>query len=256
MSILADQISKDIPVNSNISLYWLGGAGYIIKAANLTIGLDIYLSDSCSNEKDDFKRLVPPPLAPEEIELDYLLATHEHGDHFDTESIDKIINKNTNTKLIGPGTVVKIAQELGIDKERLIKLDRNESIELGKMKIAGVFSDHGKHSPDAIGVIIEINQKSIYFTGDTCYRPDISQLVPIKMGIKLLIVPINGKFGNPDAKDASYIAAWVKPEIVIPCHFWMFKEHGGDPGDFVKYCREIAPLSKIIIPAIGERVTF
>jgi len=66
-------------------------------------------------------------------------------------------------------------------------------------------------------------------------------------------VPINGK-GNPDPKDASYITGWVKPEKVIPSHFWMFAEHGGDPGAFMEHCRSIAPASEIIIPSIGEKI--
>lgn len=256
MSELAEQIKRDAPPEDKIFLYWLGGVGYIIKSADITIGLDIYLSDSCRNEKNDFKRLVPPPLNAGELRLDYLIATHEHGDHFDIGSIHEIVNKKARTKLIGPGAVMNMAKELGLGEDSLIRLDRNDSLEIGDMKITGVLSDHGEYSPDAIGVIIEIGGKRIYFTGDTCYRPDLPELIPIKGKIDLLLVPINGKFGNPDAKDASYITAWVKPEIVIPCHYWMFKEHGGDPGEFVKWCPQVCPSAKIEVLALGEQFSF
>ena len=255
MSKLAERIKKDIPDKGVFFLYWLGGVAYIIKTSDMTIGLDLYLSDSCRNERDDFKRLVPAPVLAEELELDFLIATHEHNDHFDIGSIDGIINDKTKTRLIGPGTVMNMAkEEFGIDAKRLIRLDRNKNVEVNRLKISGVFSDHGEYSPDAIGVIIRIEGRSIYFTGDTCYRVDLPELIPIKGYIDLLIVPINGKYGNPDSKDAAYITAWVKPKTVIPCHFWMFKEHGGDPGAFIKYCSEIAPTSRILVPAIGEQL--
>ena len=253
---LAAQLIHEVIPGSKVSLYWLGGVGYIIKTNKITLGLDLYLSNSCMNKNGDFKRLIPSLMDAKDIELDYLIATHDHGDHFDVGSIQQFINDGTKTRLIGPDSVINAGKELGLAESKLVKLDRNEQIAVDGIKIRGVFADHGEYSPDAIGVIIEIEGKSIYFTGDTCYRVDFPQLVPIKDKIDLLIVPINGKFGNPDAKDASYITAWVKPQIVIPCHFWMFKEHGGDPGEFVKCCQEIAPSSKIVIPAIGEEFLF
>lgn len=256
MNDLSDRIIKDIPSGNEVCLYWFGGMGYIIKNKNHTIGLDIYLSDSCRNEKGDFKRLIPPPVKPQELKLDFLIATHDHGDHFDIGSIPLLLNEKTNTLLIGPVSVIESSKKMNINESKLIKLDRNETKSFNEIIFTGVFADHGKYSTDCIGIIINISKKSVYFTSDTCYRPDLPELIPIKDDIDVLIVPINGKFGNPDAKDASYITAWVKPKIVIPSHFWLFKEHGGDPGQFVDYCSVIAPDSRIEVLAIGEKFTF
>jgi L-ascorbate 6-phosphate lactonase len=252
MEGLAQRIMKKDAGAESVSLFWLGGAGFVFKYRDLVIGLDLYLSDSCRNDNGDFKRLVPPPVNAEDLELDYLISTHEHGDHLDTGSLSRLININTTTKLIGTGTVQKESLKLGISASRIIRLDRNESITLGQIKISAVFADHGNQSPDAIGVILELGGKRIYFTGDTCFRPDLHRLVPLNGDIDMLLVPINGKYGNPDSKDASYITAWVNPRTVIPCHYWLFKEHGGDPGEFAAVCREIAPGSNIAVLAIGE----
>ena len=253
---LAKKILEDKVHDKGVLLFWLGGAGYIIKNNSITIGLDIYLSNFCQNKKGDFKRLIPPPLEPEEIRLDYLVSTHTHGDHLDIGSLNKFINAKTYTKLIGPTSVIKVCKELDIDNTKLIKLDRGENIDIDNINIEAVFADHGKLAPDCIGVVIGIGEKNIYFTSDTSFSPVLLQLVNLKDKINLLIVPINGKFGNPDPIDASYITAWVKPDIVVPSHFWMFKEHGGDPGKFVRYCSEIAPMAKIEVLAIGEGLFF
>ena len=31
--------------------------------------------------------------------------------------------------------------------------------------------------------------------------------------------------------------------MAIPCHFWMFAEHGGSPAQFLDACKELAPES-------------
>jgi len=252
---LAKKILKNTASRNEVLLYWLGGSGYIIKNNIITIGLDIYLSNSCQKADEVYKRLVPPPLSPEDIKLDYLIASHSDGDHLDIGSLDKFISDKTDTKIIGPDSVIKRCKGLGIARERLIRLNRGEKIKINSLKLKAVFADHGEISPDCIGIIIHLSGKNIYFTSDTCYRPDLPELVNLNEKIDLLIVPINGKY-NPDFKDASYIAAWVKPEIVIPTHFWMFKEHGGEPGKFVEFCSQVAPGVKILIPAIGESIYF
>lgn len=251
---LAKKLLMEKPVKGNLDFYWLGGISFIIKSSEMTVGLDLYLSNACMAKDGSFKRLIPSPIEPEQLELDYLIATHDHGDHFDTGSLDKIIRKDTLTKLIGPTSVIKAAKEMKIDGKSLIELNRGQQKDLGKTNIRAVFADHGEYAPDCIGVIINIDEKRIYFTSDTGYRPDLPELIPLDGKIDLLIVPINGKWGNPDPKDASYITAWVNPEKVIPSHFWMFTEHGGDPGAFMEYCNSIAPGSEIIIPSIGEKI--
>ncbi|MBM3712486.1 MAG: MBL fold metallo-hydrolase, partial [Actinobacteria bacterium] len=234
----------------------LGGAGFVIKDKNNIIGLDLYLSNACENALGECKKLIPSPLRPEEIKLNFLISTHDHGDHLDIGSLHKFINNKTNTKLIGPGSVIKKCKSLDINDTKLIKLDRDEIKEINDFSIKAVFSDHGNAAPDCIGVLIKTNKRNIYFTSDTCYRPDLPKLVNLKDKINVLIVPINGTYGNPDSKDASYITAWVKPQIVIPSHFWQFIEQGGNPGEFLEYCSKISPETKIVILAIGEGMYF
>lgn len=253
MSYMSNKIKNTIP-HDEILVYWAGGAGFVVKSKDVTFGIDLYLSDACKGADDAFKRLIPAPFEPDEIELDYLISTHDHGDHLDTGSLKNFINSSTKTKLIGPGSSLKLARDMGIDESRLVSLNRGDSLNLRGLKLKAVFADHGEQSLDAIGVIINLAGRSIYYTGDTCYRVDFPEFVKFDGKVDLLIVPINGKFGNPDSKDAAYFAAWVRPGIVVPCHFWLFKEHGGDPGTFSVYCNEIAPGVEVKVLAIGEEL--
>lgn len=239
----------------SIDICWLGGAGFVIRSSKLSVGIDIYLSDACKNDCGDFKRLIPPPVSPENLSLDYLISSHDHGDHLDTQSIHQLMNEKKGTKIIGPGSVMKFAGELGIDSSKMIKLDRNEDFESGDLKIRAVTADHADLSIDAIGLIITLEGRKIYFTGDTCFRTDLDHLIGLNEKIDVLLVPINGKYGNPDSRDAAYITQLIKPRSVIPCHFWLFKEHGGDPGEFAECCKVIAPEADIRILSVGECIT-
>lgn len=254
MNGFANEIVNNKPENGKVDLYWLGGTSFIIRSLSILLGLDLYLSNACMQKDGSFKRLIPAPLKPEDINLDYLIAIHDHGDHFDTESLERFINPDTGSKLIGPASVMKAANKLDISSGSLIELNRGQKIDLEGMSINAVFSDHGEYAPDCIGVIIGIGGKRIYFTSDTCYRPDLPELIDLEGKIDLLLVPINGKWGNPDPEGASSITAWVQPDKVIPSHFWLFAEHGGDPEAFAEHCKVMAPESKIVIPAIGEKI--
>ena len=253
---ISGEIKKHKIEETNIDIYWLGGASFLIRSKKKIIGIDLYLSDDCRKSNDEYKRLVPPIINPINIELDYLIATHEHADHLDISSLVKFINPDTKTVLAGPKSVMDIANNIGSQESKLRKLDRYEEIDLNGITLEAVYADHGEYSVDAIGLIIKIYDKNIYFTGDTCYRYDLPELIFLKEKVDILIVPINGNFGNPDPKDAAYITSWVNPEIVIPCHFGLFKEQGGNPGEFNEYCKEISPGTTVRILTVGEPFTY
>ena len=55
--------------------------------------------------------------------------------------------------------------------------------------------------------------------------------------------------------DAAMMAQQCRPRIVIPHHFWLFAEQGGDPGAFVHLCRSLCPEVKPVLLKPGEGFT-
>ena len=68
----------------------------------------------------------------------------------------------------------------------------------------------------------------------------------------LFLPCINGTFGNMGHIDAARMTQQVGPKIVIPQHFWLFVEQGGDPFGFVQACRYICPETKVVVLRLGE----
>ena len=47
-----------------------------------------------------------------------------------------------------------------------------------------------------------------------------------------MFAPINGMFGNLNEAQAAQFFSIAKPKLAVPCHYWNFAEHHGDPGIF------------------------
>ena len=89
-------------------------AGFILEtAAGYRVGIDLYLSDCCARLVG-FKRLLPYLYRPAELDLDLLVATHVHYDHFDPDAAPEMM-KNPKTRLLCARDVPAEAKRLGVD---------------------------------------------------------------------------------------------------------------------------------------------
>jgi L-ascorbate 6-phosphate lactonase len=126
---------------------------------------------------------------------------------------------------------------------------------LAKVEILSLLADHGELSQDALGIILNVEGKKIYFLGDTAFRADIFQDAS-RHGIDIAVPPINGKYGNLDSPQAAQAVKIINPKLAIPCHFWLFIQHNGDPGAFVAACEKECPNIPAHVMAVGEKMIF
>ena len=96
---------QTVPGKHEIALFWLGQAGFLIKTpSGHSIAIDPYFSDYVMHSIPEagigFKRLSPPPCGAGDILFDVLLISHEHGDHFDQESIGMIMENSVYTTVM------------------------------------------------------------------------------------------------------------------------------------------------------------
>ena len=235
--------------DGTVGVCFLGQAGFIFKTPeNQLVAVDPYLSNCCERYFG-FKRLMPYILDANDLVFDQIIASHAHYDHFDPDSIP-VMMANGRTELMGALDTKAECERLGIHSN-VTYLACGETIERGSVKITGLPCDHGEDTPYALGLMIEISGKRIYIMGDTAYRPDYLKN-PKLHGVDLLILPINGAFGNLNEEQAAKVIQELKPVLAVPCHYWNFAEHGGDPGLFQKEMAEIAPKSKYCLMQQGE----
>ncbi len=243
----------------SLAIFWLAQAGFVYKIpSGKIIYVDPYLTDSVHRQLAEvaygFKRIMMSPLAPEEVEADWVVCTHSHPDHLDLDLIPTLAG-NGRTRFAGAPDCRDGFEQCGVPRERTIILQRGQTVDLGDFQLTGVYADHGELAPDALGVIVQSGENRVWQVGDSAYRPDKWGDL-FSMGIDVLIPPINGAFGNLDGIEAARLAHDAGVKVVIPCHFWMFAEHGGSPAQFLDACKTYAPEVKPLLMSQGEMFVY
>lgn len=245
----AEKFNLQNPDPGMLAVAWVGQAGFLIKnCRGKVMALDVYLSD-LAEKMDGNKRLIPSLCAPEELTVDLVLATHKHADHLDMDSIPVWINQGAHLYCCSESKALCL--KAGLREESITAMKKGVMKEDGGYRIEAVFADHGDTAPSAVGFIIESDGIRIYFTGDTSYQYERMKYAAEKE-IQLLLLPINGEYGNMNERDAAMLAAQVKAAVTVPCHFWTFARHRGNPYDFLLAMRELAPDCNGYLMAQGE----
>lgn len=230
---LANMIASARIKSGEIGIFWIGQAGFLLKDhEGNQFAIDLYLTD-CGERKRGFKRISPKLIAPWELMPDYYFITHTHFDHFDYDAIPIIASKG-KTIFLGPESCMDALEDAEIPKKLCQKVVPGEVRTLNGVKISVLKADHGTLAPDALGVVVEMGGHRIYFSGDTAYWPACFEKVK-KLKPDVAVISINGKFGNMNAIEGAKAAIMVGAKIGIPCHFWTFAEHGGNPLEFKEY---------------------
>ena len=238
--------------NESILLY-MGQAGFIIKSkSGQLLAIDLYLSNCVEQFEGHigFKRLIPAVTDADNLHPDVIVATHPHLDHFDKIAIPVMMQRG-NSKLFASVGCKQFEECLGVSHDRVQYVRPGDGAAEGDFNIHFIHCDHGDDSPDAVGVIVEVDGKRICETGDSCLRLDWVNEYLSFGEIDVLIGPINGKFGNMDANDLALLSSKVKPKITIPCHFGMFASHGGTPELFMEIMNR-ERMNYTFMPVGGE----
>ncbi|MBR2572589.1 MAG: MBL fold metallo-hydrolase [Clostridia bacterium] len=251
------RFTEAAPGQKQIALFWLGQAGFLIKTpSGRSIAIDPYFSDCVMHmfpeEGLGFKRLSPPPCAADDIRFDALLISHEHGDHFDQESIGPMM-ANGITKLYTNCTTGDLLRAKSFDMARVEILKKGETVALPDCTLLPVDCDHGELAPEALGFILDFGFLKLYYAGDTALTPQ-RLAVPLAMKPDVAILPINGAFGNLDGEQAARYAGMLGAKVCVPCHFWTFPLHRGDPQQIIEAIGGYAPECELKLLCQGEGV--
>jgi len=250
--LLKDAVRDTTAPDGGVAVWWLGQAGFVFKSSRGTVlYVDPYLSNVVERAFG-FKRLSLAPIDAEDVRADWLVSSHEHLDHLDTDALPVVAANNPACRFAGPVSCEAEYEKCGIGPERRIVLSPGGANPLGDVTMHTAQADHGDLSPTALSLLFDFGGVRVLFTGDTALNfAGMQPLIDMKPA--LLLPCINGKFGNLGSVEAAQLTQAVNPGIVIPCHFWMFKEHNGDPESFVQACGEICPSVRVelLTPGTG-----
>ena len=214
------------------ALFSTGQAGFIIKSASdQLLAIDLYLSNCVERLEGHkgFKRLLPQILDFSTLTFDFIVCTHPHLDHFDIDAVPEMVSKGS--KLFCSVDCEKLIKQMQMEyySSSITFVAPGDHYQAGDFDITFVNCDHGAGAPDAVGVVVKVNGKTVYEIGDSCLRLDrVDEIKAVAGAVDVLISPINGMYGNMNSDETAELATVLKPGITVPCHYGMFASHGGD----------------------------
>ena len=258
-ALLADVQRRRIPENA-LGLWWLGQASFIVRGGGITAYVDPYLNPSP-------KRLVPPPLRPEQVtNADLVLCTHDHSDHIDPTALPGIAAASPHAKILVPGVARGKVVGMGIAAQRVVIPPVDDPVAYGPLTVTAIPAAHEEldYSPEHgypyLGYILRLNGVTLYHAGDcTMYEGLAERLKGLRPDVVLL--PINGHdwkrarrgiIGNMTYREAADLAVEVGADLAIPMHYGMFPHNTEPPGHFVNYILDFYPTQKIKVMARYE----
>ena len=221
-------------------LFFLGQAGFAIQnARGKWLLIDPYLSDCVRSLEghEGYKRLVAPPVTPEELQADVIVATHHHQDHYDKDAMPALMGPET--LLFAAKDCRDLVEENRLDPARVSFVAPGDRARAAGFDLHFIVCDHGTGAPQAVGLLLAFDGYRLLFVGDSCLREDFREAYLSDGPLDLMAAPINGAYGNLDYKDCAKLAALLKPRLLLPCHFGMFASHGGRADLFFELmCRD------------------
>ncbi len=140
-------------------------------------------------------------------DLDIVLFTHEHADHYHLESLKKILANNPQAKVICNPSVSVLLGEAGI--AHLILGDKEATSEQG-VSIEGYGSQHA-----VIHSSIPRNENTGYRIGGRLWYPG-DAFTPVDFPVEILALPIAAPWMK--ISDAIEYALLLHPKIAFPVH--------------------------------------
>ncbi|MDR1144540.1 MAG: MBL fold metallo-hydrolase [Verrucomicrobiales bacterium] len=258
--------------NDRITAAWLGHATMLINFYGVWIITDPIFSDQAGPNLGPFavgpKRHVAPALAIDELpNIDLILLSHAHFDHFDMRSLAALAKRNPQAAVI---TAANTADLLSGKKfARIDELPWERSVTLSfQNKPLTVSAIHVKHwgarwrrdrERGFNGYLLEYAGHRICFSGDTAYTPAFTKL-SVSGGVDLMFVPIGAYdpwiANHCSPEEAVQMADQAGAQYVFPMHFATFKLSNESMAEPLKRFQRAIRPDRIAGKEIGDIFTW
>lgn len=253
--------SLSVP-QGHIAIHWFGQSSFALKQPDGTI----VQTDPYFPRERPADRFVhaEPPLDESTLKTDFVLLTHDHGDHTCVASLMRIHAAFPECHYVGPPESVARMAEAGIPDGLLHEVTAGDAVELGTMKATAVWAKPPQGDPDAgikapdvqhLGYVVEAGPVRVYVSGDPIntfadHDELIDPIAELKPHIGLLTThPAEGEF--PFFAGSIETALKLGLEAAVPAHYSCFATRDYDPEAWADGFPDQGPVP-LIIPYDGS----
>jgi L-ascorbate metabolism protein UlaG (beta-lactamase superfamily) len=227
--------SPDIVVqgtgDETLTITYVGNAGYLIESGDTKVVIDAYFhwTSECGVVPPDYQELMREG-APPFDDIDLMLATHDHGDHFDPEAVGAYLETHPGTAFVSTAQAERAVDadypELEQLDERVVGLYPSlrervpltaNGIPLEIMPLPHGFSQN-------LGILMTINGYSLLHVGDLGADTLVTTLDPLRTygfadeHIDVIFLPYHYMQGDEQRAVADFFdVSWLIPTHLYPC---------------------------------------
>ena len=208
-----------------IAVWWVGNAGWLIKADDQLIGIDLDLSTE--------DKVQSPPITPEQVagELDVEFVSHHHGDHCNVTTI-RALAAGSRTTFVLPRSCVQEVARLHIPQNRLVVPEPLHPFDIQGIHVEPIHAIHGNQEftvltrePDFVekiahncGYVFNIHGKRFLHPGD-------SVLTEEHLGLKNIdVLFVSPTVHNMFTDRSMILINHLQPAYIFPQHFGTYRE--------------------------------
>jgi L-ascorbate 6-phosphate lactonase len=203
-----------------IALWWVGNAGWLIKAGEVLIGIDLDLSPQ--------GKIQPPVISAEQlaVELTAAFVTHHHGDHCNIPTIRTLAQKGKGAVVL-PGPCLRRVAQIDIAQDRIIVPRPGQPFEVAGILVEPIHAIHGNQEftvltrePDFIDSIAQSCGYILNIQGKRILHPGDSVLTEQHLGLKNIdVLFVSPTVHNMYVDRSMILINRLEPAYIFPQHF-------------------------------------
>lgn len=157
------------------------------------------------------------PVTADEVEADFILQTHGHGDHI---SDTMALATRTGALVISNFEICNWLNAQGHENTHGMNFGGGYPFDFGRVEMT--LALHSSGLPDGAyggnpgGFLVHAEDRWVYFAGDTAVFSDMKLIGEV--GIDLAVLPIGDNF-TMNAQSSLRAIEFLQPKVVIPGHF-------------------------------------
>jgi N-acyl-phosphatidylethanolamine-hydrolysing phospholipase D len=262
-------------------LLWVGGPTTRIEIGSFRLLTDpafgegpeafVFHRHPSTGEYAHVARLAPLP-AVDTDDLDIVIASHLHADHFDPSAVQRL---DKGLELVAPTANLPQLREWGFDRaagmewqEEMVWHKDGERLRVVALPAYHAHNDEANHDLGVVnGYLIEHQDGDaafrIYWTGDTVWFDALAETAARLPKVDLMLPHMGaaGKDGGPwgmvslDAVEGTRMAEVIDPATIIPIHHSTFSFYVEPIGELEEKLRNSTYGGRLVILREGETWT-